>query len=58
MACTERMAVTSGVISGTTDLSMICPPARGADEAGGQFSVFTGPAFPDDASTKVTCTVR
>lgn len=57
MACTERMAVASGVIEGSTDLSMICPAARVADEPGGLFSVFSGPAFPDDANSNVTCTV-
>jgi hypothetical protein len=38
-------------------VSFTCPAARDAVETGGEVALFTGAAFPDDATAAVTCTV-
>jgi hypothetical protein len=35
-----------------------CPTARGRDERGGPYALYTGPLLPGDAAAKVTCTAR
>ncbi len=56
MACIERRALASEVIETTRDVSLTCPAPK-FGEAGGQISVFTGAAFPDDRTAGLTCTL-
>lgn len=57
MACVEREAVASEVVTGTSSIEITCPGARGLNEPGGQISVWSGAAFPDDPAAVMSCTV-
>ena len=56
-ACIDRRALASQPVETTKDFSFTCPAPRPDGEPGGQVSLFTGAAFPEDAAATVSCTV-
>ena len=46
----------NAVVSSSTTVTFTCPSPRtaGVPEPGGTYSVYTGPAFPDDPAAIVT----
>lgn len=46
------------VSEGTATVTFTCPPARDAIEVGGQYALYTAPAFAPDGRLPVTCTAR
>ncbi len=59
MACSHEDQLASGVIDGSGELTFTCPDQRGSDreEPGGAFSLYTGAAYPGDASASLDCIV-
>jgi hypothetical protein len=58
-ACTHADALLNTIISNEpATISFTCPLPRDANEPGGDYAIYTGAVFTDDATTAVTCTLQ
>jgi Lysyl oxidase len=57
VACVERDALGKTVVESdvVSSVTFTCPEARDATETGGKYSLYTGPVFPEDEATPITC---
>lgn len=53
--CTFTESLATKIIKATGEVSFSCPSARDSVESGGQYTLFNGALFPEQATTTITC---